>query len=569
MRTSVFFRNTAVSSLLLSILSFGISSGAVHEPVRAKNGMVVTASPLATKVGVEILKKGGNAVDAAVAVGFALAVTYPYAGNIGGGGFMVIHLKDGRNITIDYREKAPLSATKDMFLDKHGNFDPHLSQQGTTSAGVPGSVAGLIDALRHYGTMSLAQVIQPAIDLAEQGFEVDYKTAASFKEYFHDFEKYKSTMHVFSKEGKPYEEGDVLKQPDLAKTLKTIRDKGAEGFYKGWVADSLVKQIRSMGGYITNADLEKYTAMERKPITGNYRGYEIVSMPPPSSGGIALVELLNILENYHFKSGDWGSSEYIHELAEAMKHVYADRTSYLGDSDFYPVPEKGLLSKSYAKRLFEEIGSRATPAKEIHAGDVKKYAESNETTHYSIYDSHGNAVSTTTTINSGYGSKIVVSGAGFFLNNEMDDFSSKPGAPNQFGLLGSEANSIQPQKRMLSSMTPTIVLKDGKPFLIIGAPGGSTIITTVLQVILNTVDFGMNIELAVDMPRIHDQWLPDEIWYEKYAMPKDVMLNLEKMGYKLKAVDHLGLAEGILIDNKDHLIYGAFDPRGPGLAEGY
>ncbi len=550
-------------------LNFSYTAAASRNPVRAKNGMVVTANKIASEVGIEILKKGGNAVDAGVAVGFALAVTYPFAGNIGGGGFMVIHLKNGKNTTIDFREKAPLKAYRNMFLNKKGEFDPALSQQGATSAGVPGSVAGLILALNKYGTMKLSEVIQPAIDLAKNGFKLDYSTAKSFKEYMKYFKKYPESFKKFTNNGKLYKAGDIFKQPYLAKTLELIKEKGRDGFYKGKVAELLVKQIQSLGGYITQKDLDLYKAVERKPVLGTYRGYEIVSMPPPSSGGIALVELLNILENYHFKPDEWGSSKYIHELVEAMKYVYADRTSYLGDSDFYPVPEKGLISKKYAKTIFEKIKDYAVPAKDITAGKPLKYRESKETTHYSIYDKYGNAVSTTTTINSGYGSKIVVKGAGFLLNNEMDDFSAKPGVPNQFGLRGSEANSIAPQKRMLSSMTPTIVLKNNKPYIIIGSPGGSTIITVVLQVILNCIDFHMNIQQAIDMPRIHDQWLPDEIYTEKFGMPLDVKNDLIKMGYKFGPTTSLGLAEGIMVDNNDGIIYGASDPRGSGAAVGY
>ena len=557
---------------ILAFLCSGIANNiysASKDPVRAKNGMVVSSSNPATKVGVEILKKGGNSIDAAVAVGFALAVTYPYAGNIGGGGFMVIHLSSGKNTSIDYREKAPLKAYRDMYLDKNGNFNPKLSQEGITSVGVPGSVAGLIYALNKYGTMKLSEVIQPAIDLAEKGFKLDYSTAASIKKHLDEFKKYPGSYKKFTKNGVPYKEGEIFKQPDLAETLKLIRDKGIDGFYKGKVAELFIKEIKKLDGYITLEDLEKYKPVERKPIVGTYRGYKIISMPPPSSGGIALVELLNILENYHFTIKDWGSSEYIHRLVEAMKYTYADRTKYLGDTDFYPVPESGLISKEYAKSIFMKIKNYAMPAKDISYGNPAKYKESKETTHYSVYDKYGNAVSTTTTINSGYGSKIVVEGAGFLLNNEMDDFSAKPGAPNQFGLLGSEANSIQAQKRMLSSMTPTIVLKDNKPYIIIGSPGGSTIITVVLQIIMNCIDFNMNIQQAIDMPRIHNQWLPDKINYEKFGLPADVKNNLKKMGYRLNEVNSIGDAEGIMIDNKNHIIYGAPDPRGTGLAEGY
>ncbi len=548
-------------------------NAAFHKAKEEKNAMVVTVSTPASLVGVRILKKGGNAVDAAVAVGFALAVTYPYAGNIGGGGFMVIHLKNGENTTIDFREKAPIKAFRDMYLDKNGNYIPALSKEGATSVGVPGSVAGLIYALKKYGTMELSEVIEPAIELAKNGWTVDKHSADSFAKALPLFSKYPSSFKIFSKNGKPFKEGDIFKQLDLAKTLELIKEKGREGFYKGVTAKLLIKQIQKLGGIITQKDLDKYQPVERKPIVGNYRGYKIISMPPPSSGGIILVEMLNILENYKFEMSEWGSSKYYHKLVEAMKYAYADRSVHLGDSDFYPVPQKGLLSKKYAKSIFKKITNKATPSSLIKAGNPKQYSESTETTHYSIVDNKGNAVSVTTTLNSAFGNKIVVDGAGFLLNNEMDDFSSKPGVPNQFGLIGGEGNSIQPEKRMLSSMTPTIVLKNNKPYLIIGSPGGSTIITTVLQVILNCIDFKMDIQTAIDMPRIHHQWLPDKLFFEKYAINSDTAEKLKRMGYKLadirKSFRILGIAEGIIIDSEKHIIYGAADPRGSGSAEGY
>ena len=575
MHTSVFFKKYFLPLLIILILNLSLITKA-SEPVTSKHGMVVSASTIAARVGVEIMKKGGNAVDAAVAVGFALAVTYPYAGNIGGGGFMVINLQNGKNTTIDFREKAPLAASRNMYLNKNGKYIPALSQEGTTSTGVPGSVAGLIYALEKYGTMDLEDIIQPAIDLAKNGWMLDYKTAKLIKSTLPEFKKYPSSYKIFSKNGKPYKEGDIFRQPDLAWTLEQIKEKGNNGFYKGKVAELLIKQIRLLGGYITQKDLDRYKVVERKPVLGTYRGYEIVSMPPPSSGGIALVELLNILENYHFKSSDWGSSEYIHRLVEAMKYVYADRTYNLGDPDFYDVPVNKLTSKKYAKTIFDKIekaGDNAIPAEQISYYKPLHYQESTETTHYSVYDENGNAVSVTTTLNSAFGSKIVVDSAGFLLNNEMDDFSAKPGEPNQFGLLGTEANSIQPEKRMLSSMTPTIVLKNNKPYIIIGSPGGSTIITVVLQVILNCIDFNMNISKAITVPRIHNQWYPDVVYSEKFALNNDTIKNLVKMGYHLANISRkfriLGLAEGIMIDNMNHIIYGAADPRGSGSAEGY
>ena len=574
MRT--YFSSNLLSVFFVLLLTIIFNYSAISQPVRSRHGMVVSANQLASEIGVDIMKKGGNAVDAAVAVGFALAVTYPYAGNIGGGGFMVIHLKNGLNTTVDFREKAPLKSNKDMYLDENGNYIPSSSKEGTLSAGVPGSVAGLIYALNKYGSLKLQDVIQPAIDLAKNGWKLDYQTAEMFNKFLPEFKKYPSSFRIFTRYGEPYKEGDLYKQSDLAWTLEQIEQYGRDGFYKGMVASLILNQVQSMGGIITREDLEKYQPVERKPVTGTYRGYQVISMPPPSSGGIALVELLNIIENYKLDTKDWGSSEYIHHLVEAMKYVYADRTYLLGDEDFYPVPKAGLISKEYAGTIFHKIqddNNKAVPSDSITSGNPSIYSESKETTHYSVYDEYGNAVSTTTTINSAFGSKIVVEGAGFLLNNEMDDFSVKPGIPNQFGLLGSDANSIEPGKRMLSSMTPTIILKDDKPYIIIGSPGGSTIITTVLQVIINCIDFHMNIQDAIYMPRFHHQWKPDEIYFEKFAINTDAKNNLIKMGYKLDDMHSnftvLGVAEGIMIDNVNHIIFGAADPRGSGSAEGF
>ncbi len=555
--------------LVLLILLFNFSESASRRPVKALNGMVVSSDSLATQVGVEILKKGGNAVDAAVAVGFALAVTYPQAGNIGGGGFMVIRMANGETITIDFREKAPMRASEGMFLDENGNFVPEKSQIGHLSVGVPGSVAGLLLALEKYGTMSRKKVLEPAIKLAEKGFIVNEGLANAFKNAFEHFKKFPSTMRYFSKDGQPYKAGDRLVQKDLAKVLKLIRDKGRDGFYKGKVADLIVEEMKRGGGLITYEDLENYQPVLRKPVVGNYRGYEIISMGPPSSGGVCLIELLNILENFDLKKYGFGSSYTIHYLVEAMKRVYADRAEYLGDPDFVQIPTDKLLSKEYAKELASEIDTFfATPSSKI-IRSVSPISEGAHTTHYSVVDRWGNVVAVTTTINSYFGSMVAVDGAGFFLNNEMDDFSAKPGAPNQFGLLGSKANSIQPGKRMLSSMTPTIVLKNGKPFLILGSPGGSTIITSVLQVILNVVDFDMNIQEAVDAPRIHHQWYPDQIFFERRGLPRDVIENLEKRGHKVvERAGYQGEVQAILIDEKG-VKYGAVDPRGYGLAMGY
>ncbi|HEX2962582.1 MAG TPA: gamma-glutamyltransferase [Ignavibacteriales bacterium] len=554
--------------LLILLALCGTLKAASPDPVRGTKGMVVSASDLASQVGLLILKRGGNAVDAAVATGFALAVTYPPAGNLGGGGFMVIHLKNGKDIALDYREKAPIKASKNMYLDSLGNFDPAKSTEGFLSSGVPGSVAGLIYALEHYGTMKLEDVIQPAIDIATDGFPLSFRLSEAIDSEFSRFQKYPSSSKVFIHDGEPLKEGFIFKQPDLAKTLSLIKEKGKDGFYKGEIAELIEQQSRQMGGIITKEDLENYSVVEKEPVKGTYRGYNIVSMPPSSSGGIALIEALNILENYSFTKEDWNSSTYIHRMVEALRYVYADRSKHLGDEAFYPVPKEWLTSKEYAKTIFSKISDRAISSKDVLPGSEPMH-ESMQTTQYSVADQYGNAVSTTTTLNSSFGNKLVVEGAGFLLNNEMDDFSAKPGEPNQFGLIGSEANSIQPGKRMLSSMTPTIVLKDNKPFMIIGSPGGSTIITVVLQAIMNVLDFHMNIQQAIDAPRIHHQWLPDELYYEPFGVSKDTFENLKNMGYIFGGERTLGRAEGILIDQNNNTFYGATDPRGYGQAAGF
>lgn len=561
------FSKTAFFIVVLFFTVFPSGPVSVTTDSSFSEGMVVSADSLATKVGVEILREGGNAVDAAVAVGFALAVTYPVAGNIGGGGFMVIRSADGKETTFDYREKAPALANRTMYLDKDGNFIDSLAQEGILSAGVPGSVSGLLDALEKYGTMSREKVITPALKLARDGFHLPVSTAASFHKYNRSFNKHPSTARIFTDHGVPVPPGVLFKQPDLAATLERIISEGKDGFYKGKTAELIVTQMKAEHGLVTNEDLANYQSVERAPVTGIYRGYKVISMAPPSSGGVALIQLLNILENCNLVKMGHNSPEYVHYLTEAMRRVYADRSEYLGDPDFFNVPTGKLLSKKYAATLFEQIGKNATPSTGVKPG-LKSFSESLETTHYSVLDREGNAVSVTTTINSGYGSKVVVEGAGFFLNNEMDDFSAKPGVPNQFGLLGSEANSIQPGKRMLSSMTPTIILKDNKPFLIVGSPGGSTIITSVLQVILNTIDFGMDVRNAVDKPRIHHQWFPDQISVESGVLSGEGLKQLELMGHSLKEIPYLGLIEAIRIDPATQKVTGASDKRGFGMAKG-
>ncbi len=556
--------------VLLSFFHHSIIFSASKKPVRAKNGMVVAADPLAAKAGMEILKQGGNAVDAAVAVGFALAVTYPAAGNIGGGGFMNIRFADGRSFTIDYREKAPASAFRDMYLDSAGNFLPNKSTYGHLAAGVPGAVAGMLMGLEKFGTMNRKQVISPAVEFAEKGFPLLYELASDIKSNQIDFSPFPGSMKSFTKNGKPYEEGEIWKQPDLALTLKRIIEKGRDGFYKGKTAELIVAEMKRGGGLISYADLENYQAVLRKPVKGTYRGYEIISMPPPSSGGTALLQLLNIVEAYDLKSYGHNSAETLHRYIEAMRRVYADRAEFLGDPDFYKVPVQWLTSKEYANKRRATIDTaKASRSEDVKHGTPPPY-EREETTHYSVVDKWGNCASVTTTLNGGFGSYVVVDGAGFLLNNEMDDFSAKPGVPNMFGALGNIANEIQPNKRMLSSMTPTIVLKNGKPFMVIGTPGGTTIITTVMQVICNVIDFGMNIQEAIDAPRIHHQWSPEKTFYEKRGLSFDTIEKLKAMGHILEERRGTsGLAEGIIIDTEKGIFYGASDPRGYGAAAGY
>jgi len=553
---------------ILSILLLVISI-AFAQLARSRNGMVSSASDIATKVGIEILQKGGNAIDAAVAVGFALAVTYPSAGNLGGGGFIVYYRNDGFSTTIDFREKAPSSAHRDMYLDSTGNPLTKLAQEGATSVGVPGSVEGLIYAHKKYGKLKFKEVIKPAIKLAKNGFKLSFDLVKSINSNYENFIKYESSKKIFTKNGEKFQEGDLFVQKDLARTLELIKKYGRKGFYEGRTAELIVNQIQKFGGYITLEDLKNYHCVERKPVIGFYRGYKIISMGPPSSGGVAIIQALNILENLDLKKEDYQSSKYIHYLIETLKRVYFDRAEYLGDSDFVYVPVQKLISKEYARKLFEQINpEKATNFEEVNTTSAFGF-ESLETTHYSVIDKDGNAVSVTTTINSSYGSSIVVEGAGFLLNNEMDDFSIKPGVQNQFGLIGKEANAIAPNKRMLSSMTPTIILKDNKPFLILGSPGGSMIITSVLQVILNIIDFKMDLFHAVSFPRIHHQYVPEVVYYEDYALSEDAIKKLEEYGHQLKKRNYIGWINAIMVDEQNKFYFGMSDPRGYGLAMGY
>lgn len=559
---------TGYCIVLLWAISLSVL-GASPEATYAKNGLVTSRSAIASAVGVEIMRNGGNAVDGAVATAFALAVTYPSAGNIGGGGFAVVRLADGEVVTLDHREKAPASAHRDMFLDENGDVIKGLSTASHKAAGVPGSVDGLLMLLERYGTMNRKQVIQPAIRLAEGGFVLTHSLARSFENRLASMKEYPASTAVFSHDGKPYKAGDLWKQPDLAKTLRLIAKKGREGFYEGKTANLIVAEMKRGGGDISLQDLKDYQSVWRAPIRGDYRGYEIYGMGPPSSGGVLVQQMLNMLEGHDLKTLGWGSSETVHLMIEAERRAYADRAEYLGDPDYYDVPIKQLTDRAYAKQRFADFDpNNATPSSMVGSGSWGP--ESLETTHFSAYKD-GMMVALTTTLNSGYGNKIVVPGAGFLLNNEMDDFSVKENTPNQYNVVGRAANAIEPGKRMLSSMSPTVVTKDGKPFLITGSPGGSTIITTVLQVILNTIDHGMPIDDAVSLPRFHHQWQPDAIFYDAYGLLPDTIKSLEGKGHKgfVKSRFGRGIGDANSILIRDGVISGIKDPRGEGAAVGY
>lgn len=543
-------------------LSFAtaIIEGERMSPVQGKKGMVVTSHFLATESALAVLEKGGNAVDAAVTAAFSLAVTQPRSGNIGGGGFMLISSEKNNDvIAIDYREKAPAAATTDMFLNKEGEADSNLSSYSHLASGVPGTVAGLAMALEKYGTISLAEAMAPAIKLAEEGFIVTPRFSDGLKEKADMLKKWDSSAKIFYKaDGSFYEPGDRFVQKDLAETLKRIAKSGPQEFYQGKTAELLVAEMTRHGGLITMEDMKNYAPRIKKPVHGTYRGYDVYSMSPPSSGGTHVIQILNILEGFPITEYGHNSAKTIHLMAEAMKRAYADRSLYLGDDDFVEIPLKGLLSKKYAEELRKQIDpAKATASSTIAPGKPQPY-ESNETTHFSIVDQYGNAVSNTYTINFSYGSGIVVEGAGFLLNNEMDDFSAKPGVPNAYGLVGGEANKVEPNKRMLSSMSPTIVKQNGKNFLVTGSPGGSRIITTTLQVIMNVIDHGLNIESAVAASRIHHQWLPDEIRIEEGISPDTIKL-LEGMGHTISQQSAMGAIQSIMV--KDGTMYGGADPR--------
>ena len=544
-------------------------------PVFGENGMVVSTSRHASQVGIDILKDGGNAVDAAVGVGFALAVTSSSNGNIGGGGFMVARFSDGKTFTLDYREMAPIKAERNMYLDESGNIIKGKSRSTHFASGVPGSVDGLLKAWEDHGSgnISIERLLSPSIKLAKKGFDLSNYEADRFNKNKDRLSKHPETKRIFARDDREWKSGDIFYQSDLAETLERIMENGRDGFYKGKTADLIVEEMKNVGGWITHKDLENYTSKYRDPIKGSFQDYDIISMGPPSSGGILLIHMLNmfdeIMNNPENSSIDlsYNSLDYIHILTEIERRAYADRAEHLADADFWDVPEEMLLSKFYAKERVSSINiNEATLSTDISYGN-SYINQSEETTHYSIVDKQGNAVSVTTTINSGYGNGITITGAGFLMNNEMDDFSSKPGEPNMFGLLGNEANAIEPKKRPLSSMTPTIVLKDDKPFLILGTPGGSTIITTVLQNFLNVVIHGMDIQQAVSSPRVHSQWMPDMVFHEKGGLSKSLIRKLSERGHDVKLRGNIGEANGIMIN--DQGFWGGPDSRGENTAIGY
>jgi gamma-glutamyltranspeptidase/glutathione hydrolase len=567
-------RTLIVSALLVAC---AIARAASQAPVAAENGMVVSAQHLATKTGVDVLKDGGNAVDAAVAVGYALAVVYPAAGNLGGGGFMTIQLADGRKTFLDFREKAPLAATANMYLDKDGNVIKGASTLGHLAVGVPGTVSGMEYALAKYGTMKRAALIAPAIKYAQDGFALEQGDVDLLVTATEDFKKDAATAAIFLNSGEPYKPGQKLVQKDLAATLKLISDKGEEGFYKGAVGAAIVASSQAGKGIITQADLDQYKTRELAPVECNYRGYGIVSAPPPSSGGVVICEILNILEGYPMKDLGFRSAQSVHYQIEAMRHSYVDRNSYLGDPDFVKNPLDRLLSKDYAAKIRAVIDPNKAGVSQAIKPGVAPHEGSN-TTHYSIVDKWGNAVSVTYTLNDWFGARVTAAKTGVLLNDEMDDFTAKIGVPNLYGLVQGEANKIEPGKRPLSSMSPTIVNKDGKTVMVLGTPGGSRIITAVLHTIINVIDYGMNVQEAVDAPRFHQQWLPETTNVENFGLSPDTRKILEGMGQKFSGPQPANHLAAILVGAPslggkpigNNRFYGANDPRrNTGLALGY
>lgn len=556
--------------IFLLIVASAVACTTKRTPVTGlvtDSAMVVSAHPLASKVGAAIMRKGGNAVDAAVATQFALAVVYPVAGNLGGGGFMVLRLNTGVLDALDYREKAPAAATTNMYLGETGEVQTDLSINGHLASGVPGTVAGLAEAHKKYGKLPWAELVQPAIDLALKGFTLTKQEAEGLNEIQEDLKKYNTVIpdNLIAEE---WHEGDSIWYTDLGHTLERIRDAGAAGFYEGETAEHIMAEMERGKGIITREDLKNYSAVWRTPLTTPYKNYKIISMPPPSSGGVALIQLLKTVEKYPVKEMGWNTPETIHLFTEAERRAYADRAAHLGDPDFVTVAVDELTSDAYiTSRMSNFNPDQATPSTAIKEG-VLSHKESEQTTHLSVVDASGNAVSVTTTLNGGYGSSVVVSGGGFFLNNEMDDFSAKPGTPNMYGAIGGEANKIEPGKRMLSSMTPTIVEKDGKLFMVVGTPGGTTIITSVFQTIINVVEHGMTMQDAVASKRTHSQWAPDLIFNEKGSITKKDSLKLVKMGHSFKLRGGIGRVDAILV-HSDNKLEGGADPRGDDTADGF
>jgi gamma-glutamyltranspeptidase/glutathione hydrolase len=562
--------------LVLILVNGSIAPVFAREPVRGRRGMVASTNEVASRVGVDVMKRGGNAVDAAIAVAFALAVTHPAAGNLGGGGFMMIRLKDGRTTAIDYREMAPAAAHRDVYLDKNGNLieGEGGSLIGYRAAGVPGTVRGMELALKKYGSGKLtwSQLVEPARRLAANGFTVTHSLARSLQSSDEYLSKYAETKRIYLRNGNFYREGELFRQPELATTFARLQRFGPNEFYEGETARLIVADMKRNNGLMTLEDLHGYVAKERTPLRGSYRGHEIISMPPPSSGGAVLLEMLNILEGFDLSKLEASSSDRYHLMAEAMRRAFADRAEYMGDTDFVKVPIAGLTDKEYAAKLRATINTeRASSSAEVRAGRPAGY-ESDETTHFTVVDAEGNAVANTYTLNNSYGSSAMAKGTGLLLNDEMDDFAAKPGTANMYGLIQGERNAVAPKKRPLSAMTPTIVLrKDGSLWFTVGSPGGPTIINTVLCIISNVIDYEMNIQQAIDAPRIHHQWLPDELVGEPFGLSGDTARALTSRGHTLaEKRRYLGDAEGIMIEEKTGVRLGATDPRrSDGLAVGY
>ncbi|MDZ7657915.1 gamma-glutamyltransferase [Fodinibius sp.] len=569
--------NKPIFSRLLSCILFfalfvSLPSESIAQTGWAKsyeNGIVVSAEKHASEVGKKIMQQGGNAVDAAVAVQFTLAVTEPRAGNIGGGGFMVLHMADGTTTSLDFRERAPQKATKDMFI-RDGEYQPDLSRRSALASGVPGVVDGMIKALERYGNLPLETVIAPAIKLAREGYRLTWLQAQDFNDKADEFKKYQSSTKYFTKkDGKPFEEGDLFVQKDLAKTLERIARLGRAGFYSGTTADQIVEEMKRQGGIISYSDLKNYESKWRDPVKASFNGYDLHIMPPPSSGSIAIAQMLTMLEDYNLKELGFNSAKYVHLITEVMRRAFADRAHFLGDPDFVNIPQSELLAEDYNQQRMESYSwDKATSSDDISHGNPIQVIESTETTHYSIVDSDGNAVGVTTTLNGSFGNKLAVDGAGFLLNNEMDDFTAQPGEPNMFGLIQGKANSVAPKKRMLSSMSPTIVTKDGNVRMVLGAAGGPMIITATFHNFLNMAVFGMDPQKANSAPRFHHQWMPDKLYYEEFGLSPDTRQMLKEMGHTLESRSSIGRTHTIYI-SKDGLKYGSPDPRGDGSAQGY